>query len=840
MNTRTILALAVTYLASHCAMAESLPALIPLPQKYETAGTTRDYSNLSFTTTDKRFANTVALANRLARRPIESDLPSLTVNIQYDPTLKNPEAYQLTLPAKGDATIKASTDTGAFYALQTLLQLTRHKLSSGKIPVCTITDAPRFPWRGLMLDEARHFMGKKYVLHLLRTMAAHKMNRFHWHLTDDQGWRIEIKQYPKLTTIGSWRGPGTQAPVPKWDRKTPFAKRKYGGFYTQKDIREIVAYATSLHIQILPEIDIPGHAMAIALSYPEVLPKTDQDTGKGVQGLKGNVLSVVREENYRMLDTIFGEIADLFPGKYIHVGGDEVNVNAWKASPEHRKYMKKHGMKNPHQLQNMFMLRLEKILKKHGKTLMGWNEIMHGGELSNDTGVMAWISIGAGLNAARHHYPTVMAVGSHNYFDMKYPGRGETGHWWAGAISTQKAYSWNPLFEGQLKPDEQRHILGVHCCLWTEFCPDPTDADYKLWPRACATAEVGWTPQQQRRWSHFSTRLAHHQDYLDILEVGYRIKPPQAVIRQGVVTIRPPYAAPATILFTLDGSEPTASSSIYKNQHFTPAQGKQLRYRTLRPNGRMSKTVKGAIREPIGTWSKKNLAKKGPTTLKFNLTSTLTTPGNWIVELQYTKGKNPTRILSASILENGKPVSSATGGTTLDPKHRTTRLRLPITTLRKNATYTLKLVLDSPSGNNSSGKILFDLSPWLEPTTTLTTNVKHHADNSPNKAVNWNRSDFYWSNRNGKKGDQWLYTFEKPVSLTSIKLPTGKPNSNDDIIVDGVLEASEDGHTFKQVATFAYGTAKVKFTKPTRIKALRIRLQSDHSTWIILRDPQLK
>lgn len=762
------------------------------------------------------------------------------IRLRKDTSLRNKvgkEGYQLTINRSG-ITITAPTATGLFYGGQTLLQLINQSDSKG-LPHLTITDTPRFAWRGLMLDEARHFMGKKYVKHLLRTMAAHKMNRFHWHLTDDQGWRIEIKKYPKLTSIGAWRGPGTNAPVPKWDKDTPIAEQKYGGFYTQEDIKEIVAYAKSLHIEILPEIDVPGHAMAIALSYPEVLPKQDGDTGKGVHGLKGNVLSVVREQNYTMLNDIFREIAALFPFPYLHIGGDEVNVNAWKASPEHRAYMKKHGMKNPHQLQNMFMLHLEKLLKGHGKTLMGWNEIMHGGKLSNDTGVMAWISIGAGLNAARHGYPTVMAVGPHNYFDMKYPGPGETGHWWAGIVDTKRAYSWNPLFEDQLKPEQQKNVLGVHCALWTEFVPDPAKADYQLWPRACATAEVGWTQQKHRDWHHFSHRLGHHLNFLDALKVGYRVKPPKGVLSQGKIILYRPYYGPNKILFTLDGTEPLpGKAKIYSRESIDAANIAKLRYRTLRPDGRMSKVVKGAIREPIGHWDPKILAK-GKTTIKLDITNTLNRAGNWILECRYKKGKNGIHIHSARILEKGKPIASAKGQT-VHGKQRTARFRLPITHYYKGETYTLELTLEGDSGNNSHGDILLDCSVWIEPTTTVTTQVPAYGNNTATNAANWIRSDWFWSSRKGQKGDQWTYTFDTPITIRSLSIPSGKPNSNTDIIVDANIEVSTDGTSFHKAGNFAYGTGTVKFDKPTTLKAVRVTLGNDHSTWIILRDLEMK
>lgn len=835
LSTVLAVATALTSTLSVDAGDAKQPSIIPLPASYKASGKQRSIGKITVESDHAKFQATVKTCQSMILGQTDSQQPGLSVLLIHAADIKNPEAYRLNVPEKGPATIHASAATGAFYGFQTLRQLSQN----GKIATCAIIDAPRFGWRGLMLDEARHFMGKKYVKHLLRTMAAHKMNRFHWHLTDDQGWRIEIKKYPYLTTTGAWRGPGTGAPVPKWDEKTPLAKKKYGGFYTQEDIKEIVAYATSLHIEVMPEIDVPGHAMAIALAYPQVLPKQDKKTGKGVHGLKGNVLSVVSDDNYRMLNDIFGEIATLFPSPYIHVGGDEVNVNAWKASPEHREFMEKHGMKNAHQLQNMFMLRLEKLLKAHGKTLMGWNEIMHGGKLSKDTGIMAWISIGAGLNAAKNGYPTVMAVGPHNYFDMKYPGHGETGHWWAGIVDTERAYDWNPLFTDQLNEEQQKKILGVHCALWTEFVPDPTNADYKLWPRACATAEVGWTQQEQRNWNSFSSRLNSHLDFLDTLKVGYRVKPPQGVISQDKVNLNKPFNGPAKILYTTDGSDPaTGTAKVYNGESFDVSEASEIKYLTIRPNGRTSKIVKGAIREPIGKWDENTIAK-GKTTMRFNVTSSLTQAGNWILNVQYKRGKHGILIHGAKLLANNKSIATAEGQN-IDDKNRTARLRLPVKSINKGAVYTLELTLEGIKGKDSRGDILLDRSIWTEPETTVTTQVPHHGGNTADKAANWTRDDWFWSNRQGKKGDSWTFTFADSVKISTLNVPTGKPNTNDDIIVDGVIWISKDGKTFKKAGSFAYGTGKVKFDQPTSIKAVRVSLEADHQTRLIVRDLEMK
>lgn len=820
-------------------IAAPATSLIPLPAEIDYQNGQLKYSG------DLEFITSKGIKNEavLLKAKIESlwkksaSAKPVKVAMKLKPELLESlgeEGYKLEINDQGIALL-AATDTGLFYASQTLLQLAQTKNSTTTLPFVTIEDSPRFKWRGLMLDEARHFMGKEYVMHLLDTMAAHKLNVFHWHLTDDQGWRIEIKSYPKLTEVGSHRGEGTQIPTPDWDKKnkTDPDGPKYSGHYSQEDIKEIVAYAKARHIEILPEIDVPGHAFAIARAYPETRPKTDKETGKGLHGYSGNVLSVVREENYQMLDKIFGEIASLFPSKYIHIGGDEVNVNSWKASPEHRAYMEKHGMNNPSQLQNMFMLRLEKILKKHDRTMMGWNEIMHGGKLSKDTGVMAWISVGAGLHAARAGHPTVMAVGPHCYFDMKYPGHSETGHWWAGVVTTQRAYEWNPVFEGQLKPDEQARVKGVQCALWTEFVPDSTNAEYKLWPRACATSEVAWTAQGKRDWNQFNARLGKHLDYLDDLKVGYRVKPPTATQAKGNITIIPPYPS-AKVLYTLDSSDPTAESSVYTGEAISVGKLNALRYRHLRPDGRMSKVERGAKKAPVFTWEYKESGE-----FRVNLTDTIDKNGPWIAEFSHLRGKHGLEFSDISLLENGKQVAEAEAFT-LDNKQRNQRLRLKLDTFNKGAKYELVLKSNA-SGKESKGQITFDRSPFIEPNgATANTDVPAYGNNKIEKLSDWNRSSFFWSSRGAKKGDTITIEFEKAISLREVVLPTGKPSSNSDIIASGTLEYSSDGKKFQSATDIALGTATLTFDKPTKVKALRVKVTADQESWFIIRDPQLK
>ncbi len=808
--------------------------VIPLPNSYiQQDGAFVIGKSLSFpATVSDELVKLVTLAHG-----IETNKEGKDVKITIDPTLAK-EEYKLSVKPKG-IEISGGTKAGVFYAVQTLSQMIEHKNGAITIPSCVISDAPRFGWRGLMLDESRHFFGKEAVKHLLDTMAAHKMNKFHWHLTDNEGWRIEIKAYPKLTEIGAWHGEGTKMDTPDRDKaeKDGPNKPRYGGFYTQEDIKEIVAYAAARHIEILPEIDVPGHALAICAAYPEMRPKADGDEGKDVQGLKGNVLSVVREENYVILDKVFGEIAALFPTQYIHVGGDEVNHNAWKNSPEHRAFMKEKGMKHVGQLQNYFMLRLEKILKNHGKTLMGWNEIMHGGNLSNDTGIMAWISVNAGLHAARKGHPTIMTPGPHTYFDMKYPGHSETGHWWAGVVDTKRAYEWNPLFTDQLKPSEQKFIKGVHCCLWTEFVLKPEDVDYKLWPRACATAEVGWTKQGKRKWSEFDQRLGKHLGYLDKLKVQYRVQPPAAVIARGEVKLIPANTNTKAV-YTLDGSEPTATSSAYSGQVFPESDLAKLRYRTVRPNGRMSKIEKGAKRLPVGNWAKESLKANQVNVLTFPVS--MDKSGAWYADIKSTRGKEPIELTQVRLLADGKEIINVKPSKSELKRGRNLRIKLPISKLDPAAKYSLEVSLKTAKDINQNGVIVFDRSPYKQPSAVASSAIPHYGDKVVTNLTDYNGNTSFWSSRGVKKGELVEIIFDKPVSASEITLPSGKKGTNDDILKSGILEYSTDGKTYQGEVPFQLGPATLKFTKPTMVKSLRIRVTGEQDEWMMLRDPQIK
>ena len=426
------------------------------------------------------------------------------------------EGYKLSA-LSGLIEITAATPTGLFYGGQTLRQLlppeiySSNKVSGVKweIPCVEITDSPRFGWRGLMLDVSRHFFTKDEVKQLLDVMALHKINTFHWHLVDDNGWRIEIKKYPKLTEVGAWRD-GIE---PGLDPKSSTAYRpdgRYGGFYTQDDIREVVAYAAKLHITIVPEIEMPGHSSAALRSYPEF----------SCAGKPGpNVYCAGKDATFEFLQNVLPEVFELFPSKYIHIGGDEVDKGYWKNCELCQARIKSEGLKSEHELQSYFIRRMEKFINTHGKTLIGWSEIREGG-IAPSAVLMDWI--GGGREAANEGHDVVMSPTSNCYFDY-YQGRDHSVEPRAigGFLPLQKVYSFEPI-PGGLAPDRQKHILGAQGNVWTEYIANIKHVQYMAFPRLSALAEVTWSPKEARNYDSFVRRLKVDEQRLDKLGVNYR------------------------------------------------------------------------------------------------------------------------------------------------------------------------------------------------------------------------------------------------------------------------------------------------------------------------------
>jgi hexosaminidase len=370
----------------------------------------------------------------------------------------------------------------------------------------------------LMLDVARHFEDKEEVEHLLDLMALHKLNHFHWHLTDDQGWRIEIKKYPKLTEIGAWRDGIGFGLDPK--RSMHYRKdKKYGGFYTQDDIREVVAYASRLHITVIPEIEMPGHSQAALSAYPQ-FSCSKQAQGVGVKaGVMDAIYDPGVEGTFGFLDDVLSEVAGLFPAPYIHIGGDEVPKGPWKKTADAQALMKANGLKDENELQSYFVKRVEKIVESKNRKLIGWDEILEGG-LAPGATVMSWRGIGGGIEAARAGHDVVMTPTSNCYFDYaqtRAPGQPPTG---GGYLPLKTVYAFDPTPK-KLNTEQAKHILGGQGNLWTEYMPNMKQVELMAFPRACAMAEDTWSASDRKDYRDFLRRLEGMEKRLDVLGVNY-------------------------------------------------------------------------------------------------------------------------------------------------------------------------------------------------------------------------------------------------------------------------------------------------------------------------------
>ncbi len=418
-------------------------------------------------------------------------------------------AYTLTVSADG-IRIESGTASGLFYGAVSIWQLItagdvggRPRPAGVDVPMLTINDSPRFSWRGLMIDSARHFQTVDELKQIVDVMALHKMNVLHWHLTDDQGWRLEIKKYPKLTSIGAWRVPAGAGPAADIDPETG-KPRLYGGYYTQDEARELVAYAAARHIAVVPEIEMPGHASAAVAAYPEL----------GVIPLEGRVpadwgvyenLFNVEESTFEFLEDVLTETMAVFPGEYIHVGGDEAVKKQWESSPRVQQRMKELGVKDAHALQSYFIQRMEKFLNGQGRRLIGWDEILEGGLAPNAT-VMSWRGIDGAVAAATAGHDAVLAPWPTLYFDnrpldtARPPGRGRV-------ISVEDVYRFDPA-PAALSTEQRKHILGVQANVWTEHIRTFDRLQYMVLPRLAALSEVAWSDPEQIDWQDFSTRLA--------------------------------------------------------------------------------------------------------------------------------------------------------------------------------------------------------------------------------------------------------------------------------------------------------------------------------------------
>jgi hexosaminidase len=526
------------------AVAADAPALIPLPQKIECREGAFKLGPKTPILVDSASQDTGQyLAGRLRQATgyklsmVSSTQPrtakgAVILTTRDAAATLGPEGYELTVTPE-TVVIRASGQAGMFYGVQSLLQLLPPEVFAAKpvagvdwqVPCVQIEDQPRFKWRGFMLDVARHFFTKDEVKQMLDALALHKINTLHLHLTDDQGWRIEIKKYPRLTQVGAWRDEPGFGLDPKLS--TAYGPDgKYGGYYTQDDIRELVAYARGRHITIVPEIEMPGHSSAALSAYPELSCSGGPYTPNTKGGVFAGVYCAGKDETFEFLQNVLAEVCQLFPGQYIHIGGDEVPKNNWKKCPRCQARMKQEGLKTEHELQSYFIRRIEKFVNAQGRSLIGWSEIREGG-LAQNAVVMDWI--GGAVEAASAGHDVIMSPTGYCYLDyLQSTNRATEPNPSGGYLPLSRVYSFEPL-PAKLDPQYQLHILGAQGNLWTEYVPNFKHLQFMAFPRLCALAEVTWSPKASRNWEDFLRRLPTQFQRFDQLGVTYRKGTPERI-----------------------------------------------------------------------------------------------------------------------------------------------------------------------------------------------------------------------------------------------------------------------------------------------------------------------
>ena len=518
------------------------------------------------------------------------------ISLNIDPSLDmNEEGYKLKVTPSA-IEITAKTGAGAFYGMQTVLQLLPAEVESKSVvktawtmPCVDIEDAPRFSYRGVHFDPCRHFMTVEETKRQLDIMAMLKMNQMHWHLTEDQGWRIEIKKYPKLTEVGATRveGEGTT----------------YGPyFYTQEEVKDIVAYAAERHITVIPELETPGHELAAIAAYPHLSCTGEEVSTRIVWGVEELVMCAGKEDMFQFLEDVVAEMVPLFPGTYFHIGGDESPKEHWAKCPKCQERIRKEGLqaKDGHtaeeRLQSYVIGRMEKMLAKYGKKIIGWDEILEGG-LSPDATVMSWRGEEGGIASALQSHDVIMTPGGNGMYLDHFQGDPKVEPVTIGGLNTlEKVYNYNPVPDTLVTLNKANHILGVQCNNWSEYMYTNENREYMMYPRTVAVAEIGWTSMDKKDYKDFERRINNAYVRLDNHGVNYHIPQPEQpngscnfVAFVDEVTVPFQTTRPITMVYTLDGSEPTPASAQY-TEPFKFTESATLKIRSVLPSGKMSPT----------------------------------------------------------------------------------------------------------------------------------------------------------------------------------------------------------------------------------------------------------
>ncbi len=532
--------------------------------------------------------------------PVSLDKADAQIRLSIDPSLGlKDEGYTLSVTTDG-VQVVGQTAQGLFYGMQSLMQLLPAEIESKtlvdsvlwQVPSVSIKDEPAFAYRGMLIDVCRHFLTVEEMKRQIDVLSLFKINRLHWHLTEDQGWRIEIKKYPRLTEVGSKRieGDGTE----------------YGGFYTQEEIKELVAYASERFITIIPEIEMPGHSMSAIKAYPELACNPKTQSGKeyelrNIWGVEEDVYCAGNDKFYDFISDVIDEVAPLFPGEYFHIGGDECPKIRWEKCPHCQKRIKEEGLKNEHELQSYVIRRAQDMLAKHGKKLIGWDEILEGG-LAPSATVMSWRGEAGGIQSANMGHDVIMTPGDGGLYIDHYQGDPKVEPVAIfGYAPLAKTYSYYPVPK-DIAQDKRHHILGAQVNLWGEYLYSAAKYEYQAYPRVIALAELTWTSKEKKDFESFSRRLNNAYVRLDAFGVNYHIPLPEqpngscnfiAFNDKDSLVLKT--TRPMTMVYTLDGTEPTASSQVY-TEPIQIDKNAKIKVATALPSGKLS-TVRTIIFE---------------------------------------------------------------------------------------------------------------------------------------------------------------------------------------------------------------------------------------------------
>jgi len=635
----------------------------------------------------------------------------------------NKEAYTLEVKKTG-VVITSADQAGIFNGISSLMQLipvsTDGKaLEAWDIPAVQISDKPAFKWRGVMLDPARYFMTKEYVLRYLDMMAMHKLNVLHWHLIDDCGWRIEIKKYPKLTEVGAWRGTG---------------KNKHGGFYSQEDIKEIVAYAALRNIEIVPEIEIPAHTLSALAAYPHLGCNNTKFNVPTKHSISPEIYCVGKETTWEFLQNVMDEVVPLFPSKYIHVGGDEARYNRWKKCEHCQKVIKDNGLKNERELQGWATRRIAKYLEPKGKVVIGWEEILACG-IERSTGIMTWHKYSTAIEAAKNGHPVVMSPVKHTYIDTpesKLPGEPPAATW-TPPVTLSKAYNWDVIPKG-LTAEQAKNILGPNTTLWNDrflhnakqLADKPGEGttaseaymDYLSLPRIAATAEVGWTPKANRDYSDFLKRMGTM--YHRYIQKGYNFRLPTPELRvKRLADGKLSFSADSPVYngelrYTLDGSEPTKESEIL-DKPVTASSKQSMKIATLIPYAKMRSltytyTAKGnkyaKYGAQIGEWKSAMVAGKTPREETFDATGLINKNGTYEITFVYTGGEFGLDVKGLKVVRNDVDLSAENKKVGFAGGSGVSKHIVKIDNYQTGASFKIKANICGDLGSDSNGVVM--------------------------------------------------------------------------------------------------------------------------------------